>query len=343
MKIAELAAPHQFRLIEGCIPDPGPGEVQARVRAVGVCGSDVHYYAEGGIGDIACKYPMVLGHEPTGEIVKVGPGVTGWSVGDKAVLEPALYCYHCEYCLTGHHNVCANIKFLSMPEYPGFLREFVNLPASNVMPMPANLNYAESTLFEPLAIILHSFKFGLPVPGDDAAVYGCGPIGLLTVAMLKIAGCRRIFAVEPVAERRGIAKEMGADVVIDPSQTNPVIEILNGTGRRGVDLAIDCAAKGESMNQAIRSIRPAGRFVVTAIPSEARVSLDFHVMRRNEIHMYNVRRSNHETDRCLDLLREKPALFGPLVTHTRDIEKVDEGYHICENYLDGVGKMVITV
>src|SRR5512142_2333161 len=119
MKVAELVAPHDFRLVEGPDREPGPGEVRVRVRAVGICGSDVHYYAEGSIGDIPCQYPMVLGHEPTGEVIKLGPGVTGWNAGDKAVLEPALYCYHCEYCLTGHHNVCANIKFLSMPEYPG--------------------------------------------------------------------------------------------------------------------------------------------------------------------------------------------------------------------------------
>lgn len=343
MRIAELIAPHSFRLVDGPIPEPAAGEVQARVRAVGVCGSDLHYFAEGSIGDIGCKYPMVLGHEPTGEIVKVGPGVTGWSVGDKAVLEPALYCYHCEYCLSGHHNVCANIKFLSMPEYPGFFREFVNLPVANVLPMPAELSFEQNTLFEPLAIILHSMKFAQPEPGDDAAVFGCGPIGLLTVAVLKLAGARRVFAVEPVAARRELARQMGADVTIDPRSADPVHEILAGTNRRGVDVAIDCAAKDDTLSQAIRSIRQAGRFVVTAIPSESRVSLDFHAMRRNEIHLFNVRRSNHETERCLELLRERPSFFGPLVTHARPMDQIGAAFDLVEHYADGVGKMVITI
>ena len=343
MRIAELTAPHSFRLIEGSIPEPGPGEVQVRVRAVGICGSDVHYYSEGGIGDTPCQYPMVLGHEPTGEIAKIGPSVSGLSIGDKAVLEPALYCYHCEYCLTGHHNVCANIKFLSMPEYPGFFREFVNLPVTNVLPMPKQLSIEQNTLFEPLAIILHSMKFAQLQPGEDAAVYGCGPIGLLTVAVLKLSGARRVIGVEPVAARRELAKQMGADVVLDPKTVDPVQEILNATGKRGVDVAIDCVAKDDSINQCIRSIRPAGRLVITAIPSEARVALDFHVMRRHEIHLYNVRRSNHETDRCLELLNEHPKLFGPLVTHTRPLENVNDAFRMLERYEDGVGKLVLTL
>ena len=118
MLVAELIAPREMRLVEQEIEDPGPGEVQVRVNAVGICGSDLHSYAEGGIGDMACQYPMVLGHEPSGTLVKTGAGVTGWSPGDRAALEPALYCYHCEFCRTGHHNVCANIRFLSNSGHP---------------------------------------------------------------------------------------------------------------------------------------------------------------------------------------------------------------------------------
>ena len=109
------------------------------MKAVGVCGSDLHYFSDGGIGDARCLYPMVLGHEPAGVVVKTGAGVSGWSAGDRAILEPALYCYHCELCMTGHHNVCANIRFMSMPAEPGFFRELVNLPARNLLALPKNL------------------------------------------------------------------------------------------------------------------------------------------------------------------------------------------------------------
>ncbi|HEX3876324.1 MAG TPA: alcohol dehydrogenase catalytic domain-containing protein, partial [Bryobacteraceae bacterium] len=136
MIAAELTGVRQFRLAEFPDQPPAPGEVQVRVEAVGICGSDVHYYSEGGIGDTPCVYPMVIGHEPAGTVVKCGEGVTGWSAGDRAALEPALYCYHCEFCRTGHHNVCANIQFLSTPRLPGFFREFVNLPVANLLPLP---------------------------------------------------------------------------------------------------------------------------------------------------------------------------------------------------------------
>jgi len=157
----------------------GPETCKWRVHAVGICGSDVHYFSEGTIGDTVCVYPMVLGHEPTGEIVKTGAGVNGWSAGDHAVLEPAIYCYHCEYCLSGHHNVCANLKFLSTPGLPGFFREFVNLPAKSLMPIPRPMDMMQSTLFEPLAVVLHSLSFASVGQGETVAVFGAGPIGLL--------------------------------------------------------------------------------------------------------------------------------------------------------------------
>jgi L-iditol 2-dehydrogenase len=120
MRVAELIGPRLFRLTEAETREPGPGEVQVRVEAVGVCGSDIHAYAEGGIGPTRCSYPMVLGHEPAGVIAKVGADVSGWQTGDAVACEPALYCYHCEFCMAGRHNVCAHLRFLSTPGDPGF-------------------------------------------------------------------------------------------------------------------------------------------------------------------------------------------------------------------------------
>src|SRR5579864_512738 len=158
VRTAELTGLRRFRMTERAIPDPGPGEVQVRVAAVGICGSDLHSYSEGAVGDTPCVYPMVLGHEPAGVVIKMGSGVTGWSPGDCAALEPALFCYHCEFCLSGHHNVCANLRFMSNPHYPGFFRERVNLPVSNFRPIPNGMSFDQATLAEPLAIALHSLR-----------------------------------------------------------------------------------------------------------------------------------------------------------------------------------------
>ncbi len=159
MLVAELVSNRRFCLADRPIDPPAPGEIQVRVNAVGICGSDVHSYSEGAIGDTPCQYPMVLGHEPAGTVVATGAGVTGWAPGDRAALEPALYCYHCEFCRTGRHNICANLRFLSNPGIPGFFREFVNLPAENVLPIPAGLSLELASMAEPLAVALHSLQF----------------------------------------------------------------------------------------------------------------------------------------------------------------------------------------
>jgi len=343
MRVAELFEFRRFRIVEQPAKEPGPGEVQARVHAVGICGSDLHNYLEGAVGDSPCQYPMVLGHEPAGTVVKVGPGVTGWAPGDRVALEPAIYCYHCHYCLTGHHNVCARLRFLSNPGDPGFFREYVTLPAANVLPLPAELDLGEGTLFEPLAVVLHSMKFVALQPGETAAVFGAGPIGLLTVAVLKLSGASRIWCVEPVAHRRELAAMLGADAVIDPAATDPSREILAGTGQRGVDVAIDCATKDNTINHCIRATRNAGRVVITGIPSEVLVPLEFHVLRRKEIALFNVRRSNHESEAALELLRQYPQRFRPMLTHTIPLEKIETAFRKLANYEDGVGKIIVSV
>jgi L-iditol 2-dehydrogenase len=340
-RTAELTGARQFRITEQVIPDPGPGEVQVRVAAVGICGSDLHSYSEGAVGDTPCVYPMVLGHEPSGVVTKTGAGVTGWAPGDRAALEPAPFCYHCEFCLSGHHNVCANLRFMSNPGEPGFFREYANLPARNLLALPAGLSLEHATLVEPLAVALHSMQFVALRPGETAAVFGVGPIGLLTIIALKLAGAGRVWAIDPVAHRLELARAIGADAVIDPRAVDPVRQLLADTGNRGVDVAIDCAGKDNSINQSIHAVRNAGRVVVTAIPPGVLVPIEFSPLRRKEIALYNVRRSNHESDEALATLAEHTARFARILTHSRPLDEINRAFAQLENYEDGAGKIVI--
>jgi len=341
-RTAELTGVRRFQLGERDIPDPGPGEVQVRIAAVGVCGSDLHSYSEGAVGDSPCVYPMVLGHEPAGIVAKTGPGVTGWSAGDRAAFEPALYCYHCEFCLSGHHNVCANLRFMSNPEEPGFFREFANLPAGNLIAIPAAMSLDHATMIEPLAVVVHSLQLASIRPGETAAVFGVGPIGLLTVAALKLAGAGRVWAADPVAHRLDLARAVGADVVIDPRAVDPTQQILSDTGKRGVDVTIDCGGKNGSINHCASVTRNAGRLVVTAIQPGVDTPVNLHTMRRKEMTVFNVRRSNHESAAALAMLTDHAARFAPIVTHSRPLDDISRTFARLENYLDGVGKVVIT-
>lgn len=338
MRAAELIAPRQFRLTEMTIPDPAPGEVQVRVDAVGICGSDLHAWGEGTVGDTPNRYPMVLGHEPAGTIVKIGSGVSGFAVGDRGALEPALYCYHCEYCRRGLHNVCANIRFLSNPGHPGFFRERVNLPATNFLPIPATLSVDHATLVEPLAVAMHSLQFAAMQSGETVAVFGAGPIGLLTIASLRGAGITRIWAVEPLSHRREMALRIGASTALPPEE---IAGIVRDTNNLGVDCAIDCAAAERTTNDAMRVTRNAGRVVLTGIHTGKFVPLEGSTMRRKELSIFNVRRSNDEPHAALELLLAHPDWFALLVTHVRDMEHVGEAFTIAGEYLDGVGKMIV--
>jgi L-iditol 2-dehydrogenase len=341
MQVAELIGLRQFRLVEREIADPGPGQVQVRLQAVGICGSDMHAYAEGGIGSTRCAYPMVLGHEPAGVVEKTGVGVSGWRPGDRVACEPALYCYHCEFCMAGHHNVCVNLRFLSSPGDPGFFREYVNLPARNLVALPPNLGANEGSLIEPLAVALHSLKFGQPKPGETAVVFGAGPIGLLTIAVLKLSGAGRVWAVDPVSARRELALRMGVDSSLDPNALDAARQILADTAKRGVDVVFDCVAKESSVRQSIQVARNAGRVVFTGIPSELELPIDFHSWRRKELALFQVRRSNHEAEQARDILAAHPSRFAPLITHTRRLDQIAQAFTQLERHEDGAGKIVI--
>jgi L-iditol 2-dehydrogenase len=331
VRLAQLIAQHRFTVADAPPPPtPGPGEVQVRVHAVGICGSDLHNFSEGSVGDTPSVFPMVLGHEPTGTIV---------GTGERVILEPAVYCYHCEMCRSGRHNLCVHIRFYSAGPDPGFFRDIVNLPEHNVLPLPAGLGFAEGTLFEPLAIALHSMQFVKLTPGETVAVWGCGPIGVLTIAVLRMQGARRIYAIDPVPHRRAMATAYGADVVLAPAEALP--EIKSASGDRGVDVAIDCVTRDGSLDACCLAVARGGRVVVTGIPSDPMPVIHFHELRRKEVPLFPVRRSNHETPLALDLLRERPTLFGPLVTHQRPLEAIEDAFLMLEHYRDNVGKAVI--
>ena len=189
MKSLQLVAPQTIEAREmEDPPDPGPSEVLVRVRAVGLCGSDMHFYSEGSLAGSDAVYPCVLGHEPAGEIVDVGAGVENLSAGMRVAVEPTVSCGVCEGCRSGRHNLCDASVFMGGLQVPGLLREYAVVPSRNVAVIPDGMSYTDATVVEPLAVLLHTLELVKLQLGEAVAVMGAGPIGLLAVAVAKLAG-----------------------------------------------------------------------------------------------------------------------------------------------------------
>jgi L-iditol 2-dehydrogenase len=256
-------------------------------------------------------------------------------------LEPPVYCYHCEPCLEGRHNLCLNGGFHSSPDLDGFFCERVNLPARNLLALPANLDTAMAALWEPVSIAHHAFRFVLPQAGETAVVFGAGPIGLCAVALLKISGAARVWCSEPVAHRRELARRAGADATLDPRVDDVARIIASETQGRGVDMAIDCASRDDTLNQAIFCARVAGRVASIGIPAELRVPVELHVIRRKELQLITTRRANHNGAASVAVLATHQARFAPMLTHRVPFSGAQAAFEMLEHYADGVGKILL--
>ncbi|MGH9721075.1 MAG: zinc-dependent alcohol dehydrogenase [Bryobacteraceae bacterium] len=342
MKSVQLVAPRTMEVCEmSAPPDPGPGEVMVRVRAVGICGSDMHWYLEGCIGAHAAVYPQVLGHEPAGEIVAVGRGVESVRAGQKVAIEPAITCGCCELCRSGRHNNCLTSIFMGTPQMPGLFRELAVVPARNVVAAPEHMGFVEATLIEPLAVILHILELTEIRLGDTVAVLGAGPIGLLTAAVARIAGASRVFVGDKVAHRVDMARNMGA-CAVNMREASFVEAVRDQTSGRGVDVVFDAAAAAETMDAAIAVARSGGRVVLIGIPAGRHPRVDVHAAMAKELSLHTVKRSNHNAHGAIELL-ESGRIDWRLITHRYGLEQTPHAFETLAEYADGVGKAVIEI
>lgn len=354
MRSIQLLAPGVLEEREMPQPgDPGHGEVTVRIRTVGVCGSDLHWYQDGRMGEIPAVYPQVLGHEPAGEVAAVGAGVnnseTGdvaghFSVGDRVVIEPTLTCGHCEFCLRGQHNHCVRGVFLGGPQAPGLFREYVTLPAGNCTRIPDGMDFGTATLAEPLAVMVHMLELIEIRAGDTVAVTGAGPIGMLCAAIAKASGAGRVFIADRLPHRLKLAMAMGADAAID-TRTGATISslvetVLDATRGRGADVVLEAAGSPETVNAAIRMARMGGTVMLIGIPGELHPRIDIHTAMMKELRLQTLKRSNHRTRQALDLLVEG-RIPTSLITHTLPLAQTPKAFEMLTNYSDGVGKAII--
>jgi L-iditol 2-dehydrogenase len=321
-------------------PDPGPGEVLVRVRAVGICGSDMHWYLEDCIGQHQAVHPQVLGHEPAGDVIAVGSGVSGLAAGQKVAIEPAIVCGECEFCRSGHHNNCVTSIFMGGPDMAGLFREYAVIPAHNAVPIPASMSFETATIIEPLSVMLHVLEL-VPIRlGDTVAVMGAGPIGLLMAMMARIAGASKVWIADRIPHRLELARAAGFGLAVDIGSLAQAI--LDETHGRGVDIVFDAAGKPETINTGFSVARLGGQFVLIGIPSENLSLVNLIDAMGKELNIQTVKRSNHNAHGAIELLEAGRIPTG-FVTHYMPLEATPQAFETLAAYADGVGKVIIQI
>ncbi|MBN1246681.1 MAG: alcohol dehydrogenase catalytic domain-containing protein [Anaerolineae bacterium] len=342
MRAAGLFGLHDVRIIEVPYPgQPGPGEVLIKVAAVGICGSDHHYYNEGAIGSAIVDEGMIIGHEFSGWVAGLGSGVTNLEMGQLVAVEPAIPCGVCEFCLQGHPNICPDVLFCGSPNHVGAMAEAIVMPAENCFPLPDDLTPVEGAMLEPLGVAIHTVDLAHLRVGETVAVLGAGPIGLLTAAVARANGAGAVYMTEPVADRRAFALDYAADAVFDPASEDVVTAILDATEGRGVDVAFEAAGAAETPDQAARVTRPGGKVIVVGIPHDDTMTMSAGVVRRKGLTIKLVRRMKHTYPRAIELVRRGVVDVAQIATHLFPLDAIGRAFAVVDGYNDGVLRAVI--
>ena len=343
MRVARVIAPRQIRLEETPVPSPGAGEVLVRIKAVGVCGSDLQYYAHGRIGDLQFTAGQVLGHEVAGVVEALGRNTDGPPPGTPVVVDPAMPCGACQYCAAGHPNLCRHLKFFGSPPTPGALCEFLIHPSRLVLPIPAGTTFPAAAVSEALGVAIHAVDLSHLRVGDSAAVFGCGPIGLLIARVAQLAGASPVLASEPLVHRRGAASLFGVAWACDPGKDDVVQAIRERSGGDGVGVAFEAAGSEEATLQAVDAVRPGGTLVLVGYWKADQVTLPGIRAMRKGLTIRFVRRMKHTFPRALDLVRRRLVDLPALISHQFQLSDIAEAFERAETRSPDFLKTVINL
>jgi L-iditol 2-dehydrogenase len=258
-RAAVLYAPGDLRVEDRAIPEPGQREVLVEIAAVGVCGSDVHYYEHGRIGSFVVREPMVLGHESSGRVVALGPGASRHTVGDRVALEPGVPCGHCRECRAGRYNLCRDVRFFATPPIDGAFANYVTIHEDFAFALPESVSDEAGALMEPLSVAVWACQKAGVTAGDRVLVTGAGPIGLLAVQTARAFGATQITVTDVNPHRLGVAERTGATSTINVADAP-----LEDSGLEA-DALIECSGHPGSLKAGIAALRPAGRAVLVGM------------------------------------------------------------------------------
>jgi L-idonate 5-dehydrogenase len=306
------------------LASPSVDEAIVRISYGGICGSDLHYWKEGRVGESVLRAPMVLGHEVVGVVAEPAADGSGLPAGTRVAVHPAQVCGHCAFCLRGEQNLCQRLRYLGsaaqVPHTDGGFADRMVVAASRLVSVPEGLELATAALAEPLSIALHGQnrlpRLGFRIEGSEVLVVGAGPIGLLSVALASTSGAAAVTAVDLFDRPLSVARQVGADEVVRAGEAIPV-----------VDVAIESSGTSAGLATALRALRPGGVLLnVGHLPADG-VTAPLHLEVTRELTLAGSSRFYHELPAALDLLRREAARFAPIVTAVFDVGELETAFH----------------
>lgn len=322
MKVAIMEGIGKMGYTRRPIPTPKDNEVLVKLEYVGICGSDMHYYETGAIGDYVVKPPFVLGHEPGGTVVETGKNVTHLKVGDRVALEPGKTCGHCEFCKTGRYNLCPDVVFFATPPVDGVFQEYVAHEADLCFKLPENVSTLEGALIEPLAVGFHAANQGDAHAGQTAVVMGAGCIGLVSMMALKAEGVSKVYIVDIMEKRLQKALELGADGVINGKEKDAVQAILELTGGRGCDLVIETAGTEFTTRQCIHMTKKGATIVLVGYSKSGELNLPISLALDKELTFKTVFRYRHIYPMAIEAVAAGKVNLKGIVTDIFDFDDI---------------------
>ncbi|MGN0802550.1 MAG: NAD(P)-dependent alcohol dehydrogenase [Candidatus Faecivicinus sp.] len=324
MKTAVMLGIGKMGFEQRPIPVPKDDEVLVKLEYVGICGSDLHYYESGAIGDYVVEPPFVLGHEPGGTVVEVGANVRHLKVGDRVALEPGKTCGHCEFCRTGRYNLCPDVVFFATPPVDGVFQEYVAHEAALCFKLPENVSTLEGALIEPLAVGFHAARQGGAQAGQTAVVTGSGCIGLVSMMALKAMGVSKVYVVDVMEKRLEKALELGADGVINASKDDVVARVMELTEGKGTDLVIETAGTQITTVQAIRMAKKGSTIVLVGYSRTGELTLPVSLALDKELTFKTVFRYRHIYPMAIEAVAAGKVNLKGIVTNCYDLDDVQQ-------------------
>ena len=343
MKVSIMTGIRKLGWDERPIPQPQADEVLVKIEYVGVCGSDLHYYESGAIGDYVVKPPFVLGHEAAGTVVQVGEDVTHLAVGDRVALEPGRTCGKCIFCRTGRYNLCPDVQFFATPPVDGVFQEYAVHEAKLCFKLPDNVSSMEGALIEPLAVGFHAANQGGAHVGQSVVVFGAGCIGLMSMLAVKAMGVSNVYVVDVMQNRLDKALALGAKGVINGAKQDTVAELLKVTDGLGVDLAIETAGTEITTNQAIDSTIKGGTIVLVGYSKSGMINIKASNALNNELTFKTVFRYHHIYPMAIDAVASGAIDLKGVVTNVFDFDELPEALEKCVTNKAEIVKAAIRV